>query len=394
MDRYYGGRVEATGFKVADAAVAGSATADQAAAFIGARVEEQRPRVAVDAAHGLDGREELDALAETHIRDNGGVPNFQLVPGYRHTLCTSVNDAVLHGLPFDYTLQDGDLVDNWGETTILRSVDDVAALKETDGAPISIHGSASLARGLAAHQQVHRLGDLRGRLQQLDGAVIALHDLHWLDWVPALFDALLHALDVDGGTLGRHEVEVGPVARRLQPLREKQLRPPEIGVRQPIVRGPGDRAGLLDRRDRRIDDQRLGYQNNILYVMDRDGSNRRALTETLDRSVGAPVWSADGRALYVVYDERGGTRVARVGLDGTVRTVAEGLSGSDLDRPYSGGSFSVARNGTIAVTSGTATRPAGRRPAGARQRGARATPRRPRGGNPAGARRAPRARAP
>lgn len=47
------------------------------------------------------------------------------------------------------TLQDDDLVDNWGDTTIIRSFEDVAALKETDGGPISIHGSASLARGLA-----------------------------------------------------------------------------------------------------------------------------------------------------------------------------------------------------------------------------------------------------
>ncbi|MFC7503356.1 dihydrofolate reductase family protein [Nocardioides sp. GCM10030258] len=47
------------------------------------------------------------------------------------------------------TLQDEDLVDNWGDTTILRTFADVAALKETDGGPISIHGSASLARGLA-----------------------------------------------------------------------------------------------------------------------------------------------------------------------------------------------------------------------------------------------------
>jgi len=34
------------------------------------------------------------------------------------------------------TLPDDDLVDNWGETTILRSLDEVAALKETEGGPI------------------------------------------------------------------------------------------------------------------------------------------------------------------------------------------------------------------------------------------------------------------
>lgn len=47
------------------------------------------------------------------------------------------------------TLGDGDLVDNWGETTILRSLDDVAALKDTDGGPIIVHGSATLNRNLS-----------------------------------------------------------------------------------------------------------------------------------------------------------------------------------------------------------------------------------------------------
>ncbi len=47
------------------------------------------------------------------------------------------------------TLGAGDLVDGWGETTLLRSVDDVAALKETEGGPISMHGSAALSRSLA-----------------------------------------------------------------------------------------------------------------------------------------------------------------------------------------------------------------------------------------------------
>jgi dihydrofolate reductase len=47
------------------------------------------------------------------------------------------------------TLGEGDLVDNWGETTILRSLDDVAALKETEGGSIIVHGSATLNRNLS-----------------------------------------------------------------------------------------------------------------------------------------------------------------------------------------------------------------------------------------------------
>lgn len=47
------------------------------------------------------------------------------------------------------TLSDDDLVDGWGPTTILRSTADVAALKETDGGAIFIHGSPELAGRLA-----------------------------------------------------------------------------------------------------------------------------------------------------------------------------------------------------------------------------------------------------
>jgi dipeptidyl aminopeptidase/acylaminoacyl peptidase len=105
------------------------------------------------------------------------------------------------------------------------------------------------------------------------------------------------------------------------------------------------------------DDHERGFENSILYVMDANGQNRRALTASLDRSVGGPVWAGDGRSIFVQYDEHGETRVARVGLDGAVRTVAEGLSGADFDRPYTGGSFSAARDGTVALAGGSATRP-------------------------------------
>ncbi|GHA64427.1 dihydrofolate reductase family protein [Streptomyces termitum] len=47
------------------------------------------------------------------------------------------------------TLAEDALVDDWGPTTILRSVDEVAALKETDGGPVILHGSASLNRALS-----------------------------------------------------------------------------------------------------------------------------------------------------------------------------------------------------------------------------------------------------
>ncbi|ANN17438.1 deaminase [Amycolatopsis orientalis] len=54
------------------------------------------------------------------------------------------------------TLRDEDLVGNWGETTILRSLDEVAELKETEGGPIIVHGSAELNRNLADARLVDR----------------------------------------------------------------------------------------------------------------------------------------------------------------------------------------------------------------------------------------------
>jgi dihydrofolate reductase len=54
------------------------------------------------------------------------------------------------------TLQEADLVSNWGEITILRSLDDVAALKRSDGGPILIHGSATLARNLSDADLIDR----------------------------------------------------------------------------------------------------------------------------------------------------------------------------------------------------------------------------------------------
>ena len=47
------------------------------------------------------------------------------------------------------TLQESDLVTNWNEIRILRSTDDAAALKESEGGPIIVHGSAALNRALA-----------------------------------------------------------------------------------------------------------------------------------------------------------------------------------------------------------------------------------------------------
>ena len=53
---------------------------------------------------------ELNKLAETFIRDNGGVPAFLNYSGFPYSLCISLNDQVVHGFPSQYELVEGDLV--------------------------------------------------------------------------------------------------------------------------------------------------------------------------------------------------------------------------------------------------------------------------------------------
>lgn len=79
---------------------------------------------------------ELDALAEANIRDHGGIPSFK---GYSHppfpaTICASVNDEVVHGIPGPRSLADGDvvsidcgaIVDGWhGDAAITVAIGDV-----------------------------------------------------------------------------------------------------------------------------------------------------------------------------------------------------------------------------------------------------------------------------
>lgn len=53
---------------------------------------------------------ELDQAAEDYIRSNGGVPGFKGYSGYPATLCTSVNEQCVHGIPGDRELKDGDII--------------------------------------------------------------------------------------------------------------------------------------------------------------------------------------------------------------------------------------------------------------------------------------------
>ncbi|MEA1941989.1 MAG: S9 family peptidase [Pseudomonadota bacterium] len=105
------------------------------------------------------------------------------------------------------------------------------------------------------------------------------------------------------------------------------------------------------------DDRRMGYHNVELYIAGPDAAEPRSLTAALDRSVSNPQWSANGEWIYFQYDDRGRTRIGRVDRDGTIETVASGLTPPTFGRPYTGGSYSLGTDGRIAATMGSSVRP-------------------------------------
>jgi methionyl aminopeptidase len=69
---------------------------------------------------------EVDRAAEAMIRAGGGVPSFKGYHGYPFSICTSVNEQVVHGFPSNYQLRDGDLLSIDCGTTLNGFVGDTA----------------------------------------------------------------------------------------------------------------------------------------------------------------------------------------------------------------------------------------------------------------------------
>jgi len=69
---------------------------------------------------------QLDELAEKGIRSMGGIPTFMGYHGYPASICASVNAEVVHGIPGDYTLKEGDLLSIDIGTTLDGYVSDSA----------------------------------------------------------------------------------------------------------------------------------------------------------------------------------------------------------------------------------------------------------------------------
>ena len=113
---------------------------------------------------------ELDAIAEQTIRDAGATPAFKGYHGFPGTICPSVNDQVVHAIPGDYALAEGDLIsvdcgavlDGWvsdSARTYVVGSGNVGALR------LSQVTRESLAAGIAAATVGNHIGDIGHAVQ-------------------------------------------------------------------------------------------------------------------------------------------------------------------------------------------------------------------------------------
>jgi methionyl aminopeptidase len=114
----------------------------------------------------------LDKIAEAFIRDNGAVPAFKGYGGFPNTLCTSVNDEVVHGIPSDYILKEGDILsvdcgvilDGWyGDSAYTFPVGEI----KDEIRRLLDFTRASLEAGVKAAVAGNRIGDISCAVQTM-----------------------------------------------------------------------------------------------------------------------------------------------------------------------------------------------------------------------------------
>ncbi|ANY07422.1 type I methionyl aminopeptidase [Pseudonocardia sp. HH130630-07] len=133
------------------------------AATLAAVTEQAKPGVSTG---------ELDALAEQTIRDGGGVPSFLGYHGFPGSICASVNDRIVHGIPGpDQVLADGDLLsvdcgailDGWhGDSAVTIAVGSVSAADLA----LSAACRGAMEAGILAVRADARLTDVSYAIQE------------------------------------------------------------------------------------------------------------------------------------------------------------------------------------------------------------------------------------
>ena len=114
---------------------------------------------------------DLDKIAETYIRDHGGEPGFLGMYGFPNSLCISINEQVVHGIPNNTPLQNGDIIsidcgvlknNYYGDHAYTFTVGEV----EKKVKKLLEVTKESLYRGIEKLKVGNRIGDISSEIQQ------------------------------------------------------------------------------------------------------------------------------------------------------------------------------------------------------------------------------------
>jgi Tol biopolymer transport system component len=75
-----------------------------------------------------------------------------------------------------------------------------------------------------------------------------------------------------------------------------------------------------------FDDRFQGHQTMKLYLMNRDGSGSRSISDKLDRDIQNPAWAGDSSGVYFTYDDQGDTKIGFASPDGAIRKVTDHMA--------------------------------------------------------------------
>ena len=152
------------------------------------------------------------------------------------------------------------------------------------------------------------------------------------------------AIDINNEYIYRMDVSSGdtePIVAKRGPYNHVELSPDGTRIAY---------AGYVDKF--------LGYQQPEIHIIDMKGNLQQVLTDKLDRDPEGLQWSSDGKSIFFMYDEYGVTKLANINMDGNLVNIASGLGGANIGRPYSGGYFTISKNGKYVYSKTDAQNPA------------------------------------
>lgn len=188
---------------------------------------------------------ELDTIADETIRKMGAHSNFQLVEGYVHTICSSINDEIVHGIPrADRVLAAGDIIsidcgaeiNEWNGDSAFSMVvpggsdDELVAARQQ----LSDVTEGSLWVGIAALAKAEHLNEVGTAIEEF---ILEKGEEHGRDY------GILE--DYIGHGIGRHMHEEPPVFNYKTRHKGPKVQPGLVVAIEPMVTGGSDKVKVL-----------------------------------------------------------------------------------------------------------------------------------------------------